>query len=224
MAAISSSERAYERMTMSLSGTRAIGKALGGTVNDALMTVVSGALRRLLDDRGLLDALADQPLVALVPRSTRSESDGRYGNHLTMMLPQLATNVPDPLRRFELIHDSMRAEITRSQLSERAHSTTEGAFAAARRRRTAETGTAAGNVSISNVPGPAEPRYLAGYRMVANYPVPNVVEGQFLNITLRRYGDALHLGLMTDVAMMGEPGPLVPLISAEFELLSDLAR
>jgi hypothetical protein len=189
-------------------------------VNDALMTLVGGGLRRLLDQRGSLDELGERPLVALVPRSTRTESDGRYGNHLTMMIPQLATNVADPRDRFAIVHDAMRAEIARSRLAQRMAPPDERPFAARRRRQTLETGTAAGNVSISNVPGPDEPRFMAGYRLLANYPVPNVVEGQFLNVTLRRYRDDLHLGLMTDAGAMGDPGSLVALIEAEYELLA----
>ncbi len=217
--AASGLERGYERMVLPLSGLRTVGRALGGTVNDTLMTVVAGALRRLLEQRGVLDALGSEPLVALVPRSTRTDADGRYGNHLTMMLPQLATHVAEPRERFRLIHGAMRAEIARSELAQRLAGPEDRPFAARDRRRRTEAGTAAGNVSISNVPGPAEPRFLAGYRMVANYPVPNVVEGQFLNVTLRRYQDALHLGLMSDLEMMGEPATLVPLIEAEYEAL-----
>jgi hypothetical protein len=57
-----------------------------------------------------------------------------------------------------------------------------------------------GNVSLSNVPGPTEPRYLAGYAMRASYPAPILGAGRFLNITLRRYVDHLDLGIMCDAA------------------------
>ena len=59
------------------------------------------------------------------------------------------------------------------------------------------SGTAAGNVSVSNVPGPKEPRFLAGYRLLANHPAPNLPAGQLVNVTLRRYVDTLDFGLVS---------------------------
>ncbi len=91
----------------------------------------------------------------------------------------------------------MRAEVERSDLSERLASRDDRPFGARRRRAASESGTAAGNVSVSNVSGPREPRFLAGYRLLANHPAPNLPSGQLVNVTLRRYVDMLDFGMVS---------------------------
>ncbi len=189
-------QRVYESFSLPLEGFRTASRALGGTVNDAFLTVTGGAARRFLEERGLLDALDDQPLVGLGARSLRRPEHGDYGNYIALLLPQLGTHLADPVERFRTVHTSMRAELERSDLTQRLLDTDDRPFGARRRRAGPEEGTSAGNVSASNVPGPAEPRYLAGYRMLANHPAPNLPAGQLFNVTLRRYVDSLDFGLV----------------------------
>jgi hypothetical protein len=70
-----------------------------------------------------------------------------------------------------------------------------------------------GNITLSNVPGPAEPRYLAGFRQLSNYPTPVLGSGRFLNITLRRNVAMLDLGIMADATKVPDLDRFVALLS-----------
>jgi diacylglycerol O-acyltransferase / wax synthase len=192
-----SHRRLYDSLSLPLEGFKSSAKALGGSVNDAFLTVAGGAMRSYLDDRGLLEALGNRPLVGLGARSHRRPEHGEYGNYIGLLIPQLGTHLADPVTRFEAVRAAMRSELERSDLLMRMAGRDDHPFGARDRRAGPEEGTSAGNVSVSNVPGPSAPRYLAGYRMLANHPAPNLPAGHLVNITLRRYVDSLDFGFVS---------------------------
>src|SRR5579884_3071594 len=88
----------------SLDDVKQVKNALGGTVNDVVLAVCSGALRRYLSDRS---ELPTKPLIAMVPVSVRAESEkGTMGNRVSSMLVSLATDIADPVERLRVITDS----------------------------------------------------------------------------------------------------------------------
>lgn len=216
-----SRSRSYDTLSLSLDHVKAIGKAFGGTVNDVMLTLVGGALRAFLAETGRLDALGDAPLVAMAPRSLRRPEDGAYGNHIVIMLTQLGTHIADPRERLQSVKATMRAEIRRSDLQRRAVDTDDRPYGA-RDRRKGEVLLAAGNVSVSNVPGPAEPRYLAGYLQLANFPAPSLPAGHFLNVTLRRYRDHLDLGISADPVKVPNVASITNLLRSTFDDMAAL--
>ena len=76
---------------------------------------------------------------------------------------------------------------------------------------------------MSNVPGPAEPRFLAGHRLRASYPAPLLGYGRMLNVTLRRYLDALQCGIMADAAMCTDVETIRELLQESFAELEACA-
>lgn len=200
--------RTYDFCTLDLNLVRRIATMWNGTVNDVVMTLLGGAVRDHLQSIGALEGLGDESVVALVPRSLRRPGDGAFGNHITMMLPTLGTHIADPQTRFHVVRASMRAEIQRSKLAHEATSAYERPFASRRRLRP-ESGTSAGNISISNVPGPDTPRWFAGHPVTGNFPTPSLVAGQFLNVTLRRYCDTLDVGVMSEPTKISDLTPIV---------------
>lgn len=199
----SSRERSYAFTELDLNHIRSRAKDLGGTVNDLMMTVVGGVFRLHLQEIGELDALGELSAVGIMPRSLRTEADGLYGNYLNMTLPLLGTQIEDHSDRFRFVQQSIRNELRRSQLMHDSMPKYEKPFTA-RERMKPEVGTSAGNISVSNVPGPSSARWFAGYKMVSNYPTPSLVAGRFMNITLRRYCDSLHLGVMSEPAKLAD--------------------
>ncbi|MFA9431261.1 wax ester/triacylglycerol synthase family O-acyltransferase [Egicoccus sp. AB-alg2] len=172
--------------------------ATGGKVNDVVLAMSAGALRRYLLDH---DALPDRPLVAAVPVSLRDASDepGR-GNAVGVVLCNLGTHLADPVARFELIHRSMRD--SKSQLADlqpaavlllSALSFGPVAFGPLFRFRPLRK--PAFNLIISNVPGPREPRYWNGARLDGVYPASVPYDGQALNITVTSNDGYLGFGL-----------------------------
>ena len=89
-------ERSYAARTISLSDAKAIAKASGAKLNDVVMAVCSGALRRYLQEKG---QLPDKPLIAGVPISLREPGDTRQNNQVSGMLCQIATDIADPAER-----------------------------------------------------------------------------------------------------------------------------
>lgn len=86
---------------------KAVKNAGGLTVNDVVMALATGSLRRWLLDH---DALPDAPLVAAVPVSVRSEDQkSKYGNRVSTMIAAIPTHVEDPGERLRLVHEAMLA-------------------------------------------------------------------------------------------------------------------
>jgi diacylglycerol O-acyltransferase len=204
---LSSPQRRYETLDFSLSEVRAIGKALGGSVNDTFLTVVAGAVRTYFSNTG---ELPDEPLVAVGARSYRTPDDGPFGNRILNLMTSLATDIVDPRQRFAEISRASKVEIERSRLAEALIPDYDRPFGARNRRIQFEESMQGGkrilpgNVVVSNVPGPPEPRYFAGHRLRASYPAPILGYGRMLNVTLRRYVDDLHLGIMSDPVMLDD--------------------
>lgn len=197
-----SASRAYTTTSLPLARIKAVGKALGGTVNDIFLAVASTALREALIAIG---QLPDQPIVINSARSYRREAEhGRFGNRIVAIHPHLATTVADPLERLRAIQASMASELRRTPLDEAMLDQPDKPHGARDRRAAFAQRTSGGaavlpgNITLSNVPGPAGDRFYAGFRQRANHPVPLLGSGRFLNITSRRNADNIDFGIMAD--------------------------
>lgn len=221
-----SHRRRYASMSLPLDRIKAVAARVSGTVNDVFLAIAAGALRRHLADLG---DLPDQPLVVVAARSYRKPEHGLFGNRIITLNPALPTHLEDPLERVRAIQASMQVELERARLTEPLISEYDKPFGAKKRYQDYAKRTAGGsrviqgNIALSNVPGPAEPRYLAGFEMLANHPAPIIGSGRFLNITLRRYRDQLDLGIMTDPEQVSEVGKLRGELTAALEELERMA-
>ncbi|MEO8519627.1 MAG: wax ester/triacylglycerol synthase family O-acyltransferase, partial [Dermatophilaceae bacterium] len=178
-------------------------QADGVTVNDVVMTLCAGVLRRWLE---LHEALPAAPLVAAVPVSVRTQDQkGTFGNRMSMMLAALPTNLSDPVDRLGAMHEAMRAAkdqhgaIPANMLADFGQfflpALANQAWRLSARLRLLER-VSPFNLIVSNVPGPRGSLYLAGAELLAYYPVSALVDGQGLNITVMSYRDTLYFGLI----------------------------
>ena len=176
-----------------------VSKARGVTLNDMVLAMSAGALRRYLIAN---DALPDEPLIASIPVSMRTGGSGaEEGNAITFVLCNLATHLSDPEARLEAITSSMRA--TKAVMADRSGLqmaalgvlTTIGPAALARVPGASSVAPPY-NVLISNVPGPRERLYWNGAELEAIYPLSIPTEYQALNITCLSYADHLEFGLV----------------------------
>jgi diacylglycerol O-acyltransferase / wax synthase len=189
---------------VTLGDIKRIRDAFGGTVNDVVLAVCAGALRRYLLDRSELPA---EPLVAMVPISVRTDDQkGTMGNRVSNMFVALGTHTDDPVERLQKIREhTARAKDQATDggadtLSDWAEFAAP-AFAAGAARlyasmRLADHHRPAFNVTISNVPGPPFPLYLAGARLVAWYPMGPIFDGSGLNMTVMSYDGVVYFGLV----------------------------
>ncbi len=172
------------------------GKARGVTLNDMVLAMSSGALRRYLIAN---DALPDESLIASVPVSIRTAGDG--GNAITFVLCNLGTDLEDPDDRLEAITSSMRAtkavmaDRSAVELSALGILTAVGPSALSRVPGSSNLPPPY-NVLISNVPGPRQKLYWNGAELEAIYPLSIPTEDQALNISCVSYADHLEFGLV----------------------------
>lgn len=202
-------ERDVRVVDVSFDEVRAVKEAAGVTVNDVALALVAAALRSWLEERG---EMVQADLVALVPMSVPRRDDTSadvvHGNSVAPMLVSLATTVSDPRERLAAISRSARAakaqeaDVGSAVLGEMAEIVAPLVVATAARLasalRLADHLTPSFNLSVSNVPGPPVPVYLAGARVEALYPLGPVVDGSALNVTVLSYAGRLAFGLVAD--------------------------
>jgi len=200
------------------------------TVNDVVMALCAGALRRWLE---LHKALPNAPLVAAVPVSVRAtDQKGTLGNKVSMMLAPLPTNLSDPEDRLEAMHEAMRAakdqhgaipasllvDVTQFAMPALANQ----AWRLSAKLRLVERVNLF-NLIISNGPVPNVPLYLAGAKLLAYYPVSALVDGQGLNITVMSYRGNLHFGLIACRQLVPDLDVLAGFLRDELDELTSAA-
>jgi WS/DGAT/MGAT family acyltransferase len=188
----------------SLDQVKTVKNTFGGTVNDVILAMCSGALRRLLAGRG---EHPERSLVAAVPVSVRSEEQqGTMGNQVSAMLVSLASTVEDPVERLRAISAGSAQAKAQDKvfgaqaLAEWTEVLSPGVVSrtarVASRLKILERLPPLFNLIISNFPGPAFPLYFAGSRMLAGYPMGPITDGGPLNITVQSYMGTLFFGLV----------------------------
>jgi WS/DGAT/MGAT family acyltransferase len=198
--------RRWAYVSVRLDDIKDVKNQAGTTVNDVVLAICSGVLRKWLIHH---HALPDRDLLAMVPLSVRSKSEAHaIGNHVSFALADLATTVKDPLERLEQIHHAMNdaksshetlpANILTdiSQIAPPAVSALASRLIAS--THLADRLTLPFNVVVSNVPGPPVPIYLAGAEILGNYPVSAIVDGVGLNITVTTTNGMLDFGFVSD--------------------------
>lgn len=189
--------RRFAAQQWETSRLREVSGGLGITLNDVIVAMCSGALRSYLIDR---DELPEAPLVAALPVSLHSDNSN-YGNQITMILANLATNQPDPERRLTTLVKSTRESKRVIRGLSPLQSLAYGAAAIAPLALATVPGFVRYtppqfNLIISNVPGPSEHLYWNGARLDGVYPVSIPMSGSALNITVTSTAEHVNFGLI----------------------------
>jgi diacylglycerol O-acyltransferase / wax synthase len=224
-----SPHRRWAFRTLPLDTVKAVKSATGSTVNDVVMTLCAAALRRWLTDH---HALPDQPLIAAVPISVRTDSQqGALGNRVSMMIAPLPTNVDDPAARLQLVHEAMRAAKDQhgalpadslADVAQFAMPALAGQAARVAARLRLLERMSPFNLIISNVPGPNVPLYYAGAELVGYYPLSAITDGQGLNITVMSYRGGLHFGVIACRELVPDVERIVDYLADELATLAAL--
>jgi WS/DGAT/MGAT family acyltransferase len=210
--------------SFSLQRIKALGKETGSTINDIVLAISAGALRDYLIETG---DLPGKSMTSWVPVSLAAGKGGGAGNNVTVMLCTLATDVEDPRERLELIKSSVQA--AKSQLKGRSARTSDnytqllsGLVVLTQALGIADRVAPPANVIISNVPGPRELRYLNGARLVEQYPMSMLIDGQALNITVTSHDDRLDFGLLACPKAVPDPQHLADYLESALEQLEQM--
>jgi len=224
-----SDTRSFSGVTLPLAELNRTRRRHHASLNDAVLFVIGGALRRFLTKHG---PLPRKSLIAAVPVSTRAAGDTTSNNQATMTFMSLGTHLADPAER--LAHVMASSKAMKAQMSQlKSLMPTDfpslgipwlmqaGAMLYGR-AKVAEKLPVVANVVISNVPGPNVPLYLAGAQMLTNYPTSIAVHGLALNVTVQTYHQSLDIGLMACGEAMPETAEFAAYVEAAFMELQAL--
>jgi diacylglycerol O-acyltransferase / wax synthase len=212
--------------SVDLDSVKAVKNAFGVSVNDVVMAMCAGALRRWLADH---DALPDSPLIAMIPVSVRDPaSKTAMGNKVSAMLAALPTNLTDAEERVQEVHAATQlAKAQQAVIPQGLVDQVSDFWPPALTARAARVVFATGvlhrlppfNLCISNVPGPNLPVYLCGAKLLAHYPVSVITDGQGLNITLVGYLGQLHFGIVSCRELVPDIDVLADYLVEELDIL-----
>jgi WS/DGAT/MGAT family acyltransferase len=202
---------------LGLTDINEIRQRFGVTINDVVLAICSGALRRHLMEH---EQQVEGSLVAIVPVSVRAQTEEDLGNRLSAMFISLANDLEHPKERLEAIVSScaqMKAQEKQVGFGPVASALAD-ALPPALAQSVVRVGTGlgalrrlrAGNLLVSNVPGPDFPLYFSGMRLEAVYPLGPVVDGVALNITVQSYDGTLFVGINASATVV----PDVPALAA----------
>ena len=197
-------ERGFAAVSVPLDTLKRLAKVHEAKLNDIVLALCGGALRRYLAQHG---GIPRKPLIATMPISLREAGNTEFTTQATLTLVNLHTTVADPLRRLRAIRDAAGAM---KALAQRAKGVIPTDFpsiglpwllqalaALYGRSGIVNAMPPIANVVISNVPGPQVPLYAAGARMADYWPLSIVEHGVGLNITAMSYADTMGFGFTT---------------------------
>ncbi len=196
-------QRMFSSFSIPMKELKHISKGHGVTLNDVVMAICSGGLRRYLAD---LNCRPSQPLLAGVPVSLREEGNTEMNTQASMMRISLASHIKDPAERLQAIRTASAAAKAMTNSVKTALPTDfpslgapwllSGMAALFGRSKIANSMPPVANLAISNVPGPRVALYMAGARMLTYYPVSIVMHSLGLNVTVQSYNGSLDWGLI----------------------------
>ena len=221
-------ERGFAALSIPLDTLKQLAAAHETKLNDVVLALCSGALRRYLKQHG---GLPKKPLIAAMPISLREAGNTEYTTQVTMALVNLNTHIADPVKRLRAIRD---ASLAAKQQAKAARGVTPTDYPSIGlpwlmqaltslygRPGVADAMPSLANVVISNVPGPTAPLYAAGARMSTYWPLSIVGHGLGLNITVISYDGAMGFGFTTARSAVPDARELsVALLAALDELVA----
>jgi diacylglycerol O-acyltransferase len=217
--------RRFAWVRASLADMKRVKNELGGTVNDAILAAVAGALGRYLRARG--HSTAGLEMRAMVPVSVRTADErGALGNRVTSMMAPLPVWCEDPVRRLHAVSETMgdlkeskqaMGATLLTQLADFAPPTIAAQAARLQARQRFF------NLVVTNIPGPQFPLFLLGRRMERVFPMVPLAQRQALCIGVMSYDGQVNFGLIGDFDTMADLGDLAVHLEDSIAELIDAA-
>jgi diacylglycerol O-acyltransferase len=191
--------RRFTWVDADLATLKAIKNALGGTVNDVVLTAVAGALRTYHLAHGWK---TESELRAMVPVSVRADSErGALGNKVSTIYAPLPIHLGEPIARFRAVHEAMKdlkesgQAVGAEMITSLADFAPPTILAQAARLQAVQRFF---NLTVTNVPGPQFPLYLLGRRLSRVYPQVPLAENCALGVAIMSYDGQIDFGLIAD--------------------------
>jgi WS/DGAT/MGAT family acyltransferase len=205
---------------------KTVKNAFGGTVNDVVLAVVTGALRTFLISRGR--PIAGVEMRALVPVSVRVQDEqGHGGNRIVVMRGPLPVYIADPIQRLRFVSQAMDGlkeskQALGAEVIAGAQNFAPPTILAQASRLNFSTRLF--NLIVTNVPGPQFPLYVLGREMLEAYPVAFLPENHALAIGIMSYNGQMNFGLLGDFDALPDIDAISDNIAEELATLVSLAR
>jgi diacylglycerol O-acyltransferase len=217
--------RRFDWLEMRLDEIKSVKNRLGGTINDVVLAVASGALGRFLHNRGV--SVQDLDFRAMLPVNVRvADERESLGNRVSSLMAALPLSERDPVKRFQLVMQTTDRLKKSGQaagirmLEELSDSSMGGLLSLLSRLASMSLPF---NVVITNVPGPQFELYLLGSPLQAAYPLVPLFHNQTLGIALFSYNGTLFWGFNADWDALPDLHELVDGVAKEFVRLGDAA-
>ena len=211
-------KRAAWAVPLPLAEVKAVGKALGCSINDVLLSMAAGALRDYLEEKG---DRVDAGIRAIVPVNLRPPAQaGQLGNHFGLVFLDLPIDIAHPLERLYQVRARMQ-ELKGSYQPLIALGLLQAVGYGPRAVQEQVTQLLGENASavMTNVPGPQHPLYFAGRRIDAlDFWVPQS-GGIGMGVSILSYDGRIQFGVITDAGLVPDPDRIVGRFAAEFEKL-----
>ena len=205
---------------------KTVKNAFGGTVNDVVLTVVSGSLRKWMRSRGV--RTEGMELRALVPVSIRAKDEhGQLGNRIAVMRGPLPVYIKDPVARLRFVKQSMdglkdsKQAVGAEVLAGVQQLAPPTVLAQASR---VNFSTRLFNLIVTNVPGPQFPLYVLGHRLLNLYPIAFLPQNHSLAIAIMSYDGEVNFGLLGDYDALPDVDDIAQGISDSLAELVALAK
>ena len=218
--------RRFFGIASQLEDFKTVKDAFGGTVNDVVLAIVTGALRSFLISRGRRTEGVE--LRALVPVSVRVEDErGQGGNRLVVMRGPLPVYIADPVQRLRFVSHAMDGlkqskQALGAEVIAGAQNFAPPTLLAQASRLNFSTRLF--NLIVTNIPGPQFPLYVLGREMLEAYPVAFLPENHALAIAIMSYNGQMNFGLLGDFDALPDIDEISANISEELRTLVSLAR
>ena len=217
--------RRFDWLAMDIAEIKPVRRALGGSLNDVVLTIVTGAVRRFLARRGVNPRGLDFRVMA--PVSVRSEDErGQLGNRVSAWMLELPVSLEDPRQQLGRIAELTR-ELKESKravgadvLTQAADWTPSTLLALGARNATRLLPF---NMVVTNVPGPQVPMYLLGARMLEAYPHVPLADRLGLGIALLSYDGKIGWGFNADYDVAPDLTQFVDDVRESFRALREAA-
>jgi WS/DGAT/MGAT family acyltransferase len=213
--------RAAAWTAMSFQEVRGIRSALGGTVNDVMLSILGGALGRYLQAHG--ESVEGATLRLQIPVNVRTENQkGALGNRVSMMLPDIPVGISDPVARLGAVREEMERLKARDEANAfdamlRIADNIPAAYHALAGIGGVPQGAL--NLVCTNVPGPLIPLWTVGHRMLAHYPLVPLAGDLGIGVGITSYDKDLYLGLMCDPDIVPDVDTIRQYVDEEFQAL-----
>lgn len=223
--------RSYAFADLPLADFKYVGKAFDATLNDSVVAVCAGALRRYMVSIGIVP---DEPLIVCVPSSIRGEEEKeRWSNHVVMFFTEFPTHLEDPQARIEALHEDLKAAkenfdaLPTHMFRDIMRWVPQVFWNSSVRLMDKKPDWIPGamwNVVVSNVRGPSKTVEVCGAKMEGYWPAAFLSPGVGLNITLQSYRDRVDFGFMGCSDVIPDLWQLPDFMTEELAELYEVAR